>query len=231
MQKDIFKIEGIPAILWGDHSDKIYLYVHGKCGCKEEAEGFANIACDKGWQVLSIDLPEHGERKQEQNGFYPWIVVPQLQSIMAYIKQRWQTVRLMASSIGAWFSMQAYEAETFEKCLFVSPILDMKHLIENMMRWAAVSEAELKEKQEIKTSFGETLSCRYLTYAKDHPIKHWNSPIAILYADKDHLTERSIVDDFCRTYNVQLQVMKDGEHWFHTPEQVEVLNCWIKEQA
>ena len=32
------EIGKIPAILWGNPSDKVYLYVHGKAGCKEEAE-------------------------------------------------------------------------------------------------------------------------------------------------------------------------------------------------
>ena len=36
--------EGIPAVLWGGPSDKIYIYVHGKQGYKEYAEAFAKIA-------------------------------------------------------------------------------------------------------------------------------------------------------------------------------------------
>lgn len=36
-----FSIDGIPAVLWGVPSDKIYIYVHGKQGYKEYAEAFA----------------------------------------------------------------------------------------------------------------------------------------------------------------------------------------------
>ena len=32
-----FRIGEIPSILWGDSSEKIYIYVHGYQGCKEEA--------------------------------------------------------------------------------------------------------------------------------------------------------------------------------------------------
>ena len=39
-----FRIGNIPAILWGDSSEKIYIYVHGYQGCKEEAELFAQLA-------------------------------------------------------------------------------------------------------------------------------------------------------------------------------------------
>ena len=41
------------------------LYVHGKNGCKEEAERFAGTACAAGWQVLAIDLP--GAWRTEKN--------------------------------------------------------------------------------------------------------------------------------------------------------------------
>lgn len=31
-------IEEKPAILWGEAAEKVFLYIHGKSGCKEEAE-------------------------------------------------------------------------------------------------------------------------------------------------------------------------------------------------
>ena len=58
-----FIVEDIPAVLLGEPSAKIYIYVHGKQGYKEYAEAFARIAEDKGYQTLSFDLPKHGERK------------------------------------------------------------------------------------------------------------------------------------------------------------------------
>lgn len=87
MKKTDLKIDHIPAILWGDKADRIDLFVHGKGGSKEEAEHFAEIVCDKGWQVLSIDLPEHGERVSEKESFDPWNVVPELQSVMLYLNR------------------------------------------------------------------------------------------------------------------------------------------------
>lgn len=228
MEKRIFKIEHIPAILWGEPADRIYLFVHGKGGSKEEAERFAEIICAKGWQVLSIDLPKHGERSLENGTFDPWHVVPELQSVMLYLKSGWGKIGLRANSIGAWFSMLAFGEEACEKCLFVSPVLDMERLICNMMRWASVSEEMLQRRQEIKTDFGETLSWKYLTYVREHPILKWDSPTAILYAEKDNLTERCVVDSFCTRFHSELSVMETGEHWFHTPEQLAVLDQWTK---
>ena len=152
----------MPSILWGVPSDRLYLYVHGQHGCKEEAEDFAEIAVNYGWQVLSIDLPEHGERGAETNCFDPWHVVPELAEVMDVSKRQWETISLRANSIGAWFSMLAFEKERLESCLFVSPILDMHNLIANMMRWADVSRERLEQEKMIDTNFGHTLSWEYL---------------------------------------------------------------------
>ena len=45
MKKLEFEIAGIPALLVGEPSERLYLYVHGKMGCKEEALDFAERGC------------------------------------------------------------------------------------------------------------------------------------------------------------------------------------------
>ncbi|MCC0636388.1 MULTISPECIES: alpha/beta hydrolase [unclassified Clostridioides] len=226
MEKKYFQIHGIPSILWGNPSNKLYIYIHGQCGYKEEAEIFANIAVNHGWQVLSIDLPKHGERKEENISFDPWNVVPELLAIMKYAKSNWNQIALYANSIGAWFSMLSFENENLEECVFVSPILDMQQLISNMMLWANVSEEQLKHELIIPTSFGHTLSWEYLQYVKKHPITKWNTTTRILYGKHDELTELSVVEKFTRHFNCNLTVIANGEHWFNTPEQLKVLNKW-----
>ena len=57
VKKEKFYIGRIPAVVWGEPSGRLYLYVHGQGGDKEEAGLFAAIACGCGWQVLSVDLP------------------------------------------------------------------------------------------------------------------------------------------------------------------------------
>jgi len=224
-------IEKIPAVLYGTESEKCFLFIHGKMGYKEEAEAFAEIAGEKGWQVLSIDLPEHGERKAEADTFNPWNVVPELNIVLTYMQQQFTTLGLRANSIGAWFAMQSFSGSEFDKCLFVSPVLDMEKLIGNMMLWAAVSEERLKDEKLIPTEFGETLSWQYYEYVKAHPIKSWQCQTDILYADQDNMTSRDIVDDFVRRFDSSLTVMEDGEHWFHTPKQLDVLNRWVREHV
>lgn len=231
MKQEQTLIAGIPAIVYGEKTDKVYLFVHGQSGNKEEAENFAEIVSEKGWQVLSIDLPEHGERKREIDRFYPWIVVPELQKIWSYMSSRWEQVALRANSIGAWYSMLAFHDKSIKKSLFVSPILGMEHLIDNMMQWAGVTKEELEAKKTIPTAFGQTLSWEYLLYAKQHPIMKWDSETKVLYGSKDNLTERYVVDKFVERFHCSLTVMENGEHWFYTDEQLTVLNSWVKKNS
>ena len=63
---------GIPAVLYGSAAAQGYLFLHGQMGCKEEAEEFAQVVCPKGRQVLSIDLPGHGERRDRGGELLPW---------------------------------------------------------------------------------------------------------------------------------------------------------------
>jgi hypothetical protein len=229
MNQQTVRIESIPAILWGSPSESVYIFVHGKMSRKEEAEGFAEIATRKGYQVLSFDLPEHGERKTEtyrctvQNG------VHDLQIISKFVIKKWENISLLGNSLGAYFSLVAYQDLRFRKCLFLSPILDMEHLIQNMMKWSNVSEELLKEKQEIPTPMGETLSWSYYTYVKEHPILKWENQTHILYGSNDHVTERYIVDGFAAKFHCNLEVLQNGEHFFHTKEQMEVVDKWLNQ--
>ena len=59
------QIEGIPALIWGEPSDRVCLCVHGKMSCKEAAENIGRILSGRGCQTLSFDLPQHGERQGE----------------------------------------------------------------------------------------------------------------------------------------------------------------------
>lgn len=228
MVKKQIKVGDIPAILYGQSSEGVYLYVHGQHSCKEAAESFAEVVNGKGWQVLAMDLPEHGERKSEENAFYAWNVVPELRVLLKYARERWGHVSLRANSIGAYFSMMSYQGEHFENVQLVSPILDMQKLCEDMMNWAGVSSAELEEKKFIKTDFGQTLCWQEYCYAKDYPVKIWNSGTVILYGSEDNLTTLDTVKSFCERFRCGLTIMKDGEHWFHTPEQLGVLRTWTE---
>ena len=218
-------IAGIPALVIGEAAESAWLFVHGKMGCKEEAAAFAEIACPAGYQVVGVDLPEHGSRRDGPERLLPWAAVPELQAVYQCMRSRWRRISLRATSIGAWLAMLALQEQTVDRALFVSPVVDMEHLIENMMAWAGVTEEELQQKGEIETGFGETLSWEYLCWVRRHPVS-WHAPTEILYAGQDNLTARAVMESFAARTGSGLTVMENGEHWFHTEEQLGVLRAW-----
>ncbi len=144
MEKIKLEVAGIPAVLYGKRSRKVYLYVHGKNGSAAEAARFASIACPVGWQVLAVDLPEHGTRKNSPEKLVPWVVTRELQAVYARMQPVWKHIRVYGVSIGAWFAMQALQTQTPEKALLVSPVVDMEKLILDLMQQAGVTEEQLR---------------------------------------------------------------------------------------
>ncbi len=86
---------------------------------KESAETFARVAAENGYQTISFDLPEHGERIADSeykcnlaNG------IVDLTQVANFVFGKWKTVSLFACSLGAYFSLHAYRERHFENCLF-----------------------------------------------------------------------------------------------------------------
>jgi len=69
MKIKIIKINDIPSIIWGEKSNKVFIAVHGNMSNKEDEviKILAENVVSKGYQLLSFDLPEHGERKENTN--------------------------------------------------------------------------------------------------------------------------------------------------------------------
>ena len=122
--------------------------------------------------------------------------------------------------------MSSLDGARIDQAYFISPVVDMEKLIGNMMLQAGVSEQELAERQEIPTEFGETLSWNYLCYVREHPLS-WHIPTRILYGARDNLTSPETISAFAKRIGAELTVMPDGEHWFHTEQQLQFLDKWI----
>ena len=163
----------------------------------------------------------------EYHDYLPWVVQSQIRSTYDKICERYDCIYLIANSIGAYFAMHTLQNCSIAKALFISPVLDMERLILDMMRWANVSEKELREKGEIPTDLGETLSWKYLCFVRENPIT-WNVPTEILFAENDDLVSRQTVNEFIGDHHAHLTVMENGEHWFHTQEQLAFLDSWMK---
>lgn len=191
---------------------RVILYLHGKGGSAAEAERYRALC--PGYDVVGLDY----------RGTTPWDTAEELRSVCADLRSRYDSVILLANSIGAYFAMNAGAA--VDRAFLISPIVDMERLIRDMMTWAHVTEEELRARGSIETDFGETLSWEYLRYVRAHPIR-WTVPTAVLYGGRDHLTSLETVSRFAEQTGAVLTVMEQGEHWFHTPEQLAVLDRWL----
>ena len=194
----------------------LIVYVHGKGGSAEEAEHYKML------------FPNHEVIGFDYRSQTPWDAREEFFTFFAEKKKQCTRLTLIANSIGAYFALTSLDETLADRAYFISPIVDMETLICNMMQWSGVTELELTEKREIATAFGETLSWEYLCYVRKHPII-WNVPTCILYGEHDNLTSIETVSAFAKQHHADLTVMPNGEHWFHTEEQMQFLNEWIRE--
>ena len=197
---------------------EILIYVHGKGGAAEEVDHykphFPNC------EVIGFDY-----RSQT-----PWEAKEEFPAFFAQQRQRCDRLILIGNSIGAFFSMSALDETMVDRAYLISPVVDMENLIGNMMQWANITEQELAQKREVPTDLGETLSWDYFCYVRAHPIS-WNVPTWILYGEHDNLTSIETVSAFAKQHHADLTVMPGGEHWFHTEEQMQFLDDWIRERS
>ncbi len=197
---------------------KLIAYIHGKGGSAEEAEHYKSLFKD--CEVIGFDYAAQS----------PWEAKDEFPRLFDSICGKYESVMVIANSIGAYFTMIYLHDRRIVKAFLMSPGVYMEKLITDMMMWADVTEDKLREKGEIETTFGETLSWKYLCYVRENPVV-WTVPTHILYGEKDHLTSYETVSKFANQSNATLTIMKNGEHWFHTEEQMKYLDHWMEQFA
>ena len=196
---------------------KTVLYVHGKGGNASESTHYEKLFPN--CKVIGLDYKT----------FSPWETGKEIHEAVVSLKSEAESIILVASSIGAFFSMNANLNGLIEKAYFISPVVNMEKLICDMMKWSNVTEAELEQRKIIPTNFGEELSWEYLCYVRAHPLS-WQVPTSILYGENDNLTSIETMSEFAEKQGATLTVMKCGEHWFHTEEEIKFLDEWIRSQ-
>ena len=228
MHTEALCVAGIPALLWGRPSDRAYLYVHGKLSRKEHAEPFAVIAEEKGFQTLSFDLPEHGERAGDHARRCDiWNGVRDLAAVADHAFGRWRDLSLYACSLGAYFSLHAFAERPFVRCLFQSPIVDMEYLIERMFAWYGVTEEVLRARGEIATPI-DPLRWDYYQYVRAHPVRKWDVPTYILYGGRDSFQSRAVIEGFAERFGCRLTVSEGSEHPFMAPGDARTVERWLR---
>ena len=196
----------------------LVIYIHGKGGNIEETNHYQSIFRES--DVIGFDYKSQT----------PWEAEIEFPILYDRCAKAYDSVILIANSIGAYFTMLSLAEKNISHALFISPIVDMEKLIADIMKQSNIAEDELKSKKEVETEFGETLSWEYLSYVKNHPIR-WNIPTSILYGEKDNLTSKESITKFAEQIGATLTIMENGEHWFHTDEQLNFLDTWVKKST
>lgn len=194
--------------------DTVVVYVHGKGGSVSEAEHYKRLFPD--YDMVGFDYKAQT----------PCQAKSEFPIILKNISANYNHVVLVANSIGAYFCMCAFPQEKIERAYFISPIVDMEGLILDMMRLSGITENDLQKRQTVLTELGETLSWEYLSYIRNNPVC-WNVFTEVLYGEKDNLTSKETIVNFVNGHNANLTITKNGEHWFHTAEQLKFLDKWI----
>lgn len=231
MLKKYLDIKNIPSLLWGDDSQKLFVVVHGNMSNKEDAfiRIFAEEAVSKGYQVLSFDLPEHGQRKDNKYLCSVQNCVSDLEIIMEYARSLSKNISLLACSMGAYFSLLAYKNNDLNQSIFLSPVVDMEKIIAGMMTYFEITEDKFKLEKEIHLPNGQVLYWDYYQYVKSNPINKWDIKTAILYGENDNLVKLEDLLLFSKKFDCRVNVMKGAEHYFHTDEQLEFFRNWAVE--
>ena len=190
------------------------IYVHGKGGSAAEAEHYQPLFSDG--ELIGFDYSAET----------PWEAKAEFTAYFDRMAERCDTLILIANSLGAYFAMQAERQDKLTEAYLLSPVVDMERMIADMMAWAGVTEDGLRERGELGTAFGETLSWDYLCYVRAHPTV-WSVPTHILRGENDTLVALDTVTAFAEKCGATLDIMPGGEHWFHTPEQMAYLDRWI----
>ncbi len=225
------RIHDIPAILWGEQSDRMILTVHGSHSSKIDdcIWVLAEEATQCGYRVLSFDLPQHGERVYETEPCMVQECVRELTDLYRFAQQMSSQVSVFGCSMGAYFSLLAFADQPIERAWFLSPVTDMGRIIRNIMGYCNITQEELKKLQTVQTPF-ETLYWEYFQYVKEHPITSWKHTTFILRGEKDTLSEYESVAAFAKCFGCDLVEQKGGEHWFHTPEELDYFRVWLRER-
>ena len=158
----------------------LVIYVHGKNGSAEEAKHYEPLFPDCDVVGLDYKAKNPWEAREEFSGCYD------------ILSEGYDSVTLIANSIGAYLSMSALSEKTITLALFISPVVDLEEVIRAMMARAGLTESELRRRKEVTTDSGDTLSWDYLCRVRESPVR-WKTPTYILYGDKDEITPPEIM--------------------------------------
>lgn len=213
--EDIKRIDQLIEETKKPRHDSCIVYVHGLSGNASEAD-FYSFYSNK-YDVIGLDYKDGN----------PWEVKDKIIKEFKEITSKYKRIFIIANSLGAFYVYQYLSSFKIEKAFFISPMVNMRRTIEKMMGKNKIALERLREEKIISLNNGQTLS--YDFYMSLGINDDWKIKTHILYGEKDKLVDRDSIFSFVTNHNSSLTIMKNGEHWFHTPGQLKFIKKWINE--
>ena len=212
---ELCKIDGLIEESKKPQHVSCIIYIHGLYGSSGEADFYS--FCSNKYDVIGLDYKDGN----------PWEVKDQIAQEFAEISKKYKNVYVIANSIGAFYTFMYLSDFSIKKAFFISPLVNMKEVIEGMMEQYKISLETLKNKKIINLNNGQALSYDFYQSLENKDM--WNVKTHILYGEKDKLVNQKSIFNFVSNHNCSLTIMKNGEHYFHTPGQLKFIKKWINE--
>ena len=214
-EKDIKRIDELIEESKKPQHDSCIIYIHGLYGNKDEADFYSFYS--NRYDVIGLDYRDGN----------PWEVKDKIVEEFSEISKKYKEVYVIANSIGAFYTYMYLSIFNIKKAFFISPLVNMKEVIEGMMKQHKISLETLENKKFITLDNGQSLS--YIFYQSLKEKDNWATKTHVLYGEKDKLVNQKSILNFISNHNSSLTIMKNGEHYFHTPSQLRFVKKWINE--
>lgn len=195
--------------------DSCIVYIHGLYGNASEAD-FYSFYTNK-HDVIGLDYKDGN----------PWEVKEKIIDEFDEISKKYRRIFVIANSIGAFYAYKYLPSSKIEKAFFISPFVNMKQSIKKTMEKHSISIERLKEERIMELGDGRFLSYDFYTSLDEKD--DWKVKTHVLYGEKDRVVDKDSIFGFIANHNSSLTIMKNGEHYFHTPGQLKFIKKWINE--
>lgn len=227
-QPEEFALDGIPALRWGNPGKRAIIGVHGQLSNKFDPvmAQCGEVIASRGDQLITFDLPAHGDR-QDDKAFNAMMANPEIKAFAQLARSQSTEVGLLASSIGAYFSLCDTPAGTFECAWLVSPLIDLEYYIRDVMAEYSVTDEQLEAETVINTPRA-VLEWPYLRFVEEHPAK-LDIPSWTIRGDQDEMVPLDSLSRFVNAPGVELVQIEGGQHFLGQPPHLDMVITWFEE--
>lgn len=208
--------------------------VHGFGGSKESfaIETLAQRVCSKGLNVLTFDLPAHGERTEGAEGLQASLCIKELMAAEDYAKSLGSEMYAFATSFGGMCMLHRLERypDSFKRIVLRVPAVDMD---ESLLRVAHMCSADFSLEKAKTEGFNITLGREYNIPYRFYEelqqlrcVRHsdvWdNGRIMTVYAQNDELVSPRATEGFLSSNpKMRSLCIKGSGHRMAEPQQLD----------